>query len=126
MAKGGHAAGSSIGWCDCPGDALEGSFGRGRERELKEAALAEGAFRPDAAAMLLDDAAAEGKAEAGASERAGVRGVALLEALEDPLQFFLGDAAALILDLKRTLPEPEGLPERARRRDGWRCGAART
>jgi hypothetical protein len=48
--------------------------------------------------VLLDDAAAERQAEAGATERAGVGGVALLEAVEDLLQFFRSDAAALVLD----------------------------
>src|SRR5579859_5258912 len=44
-------------------------FGR-RQSEEESAAFADGAFCPDAAAVLLDDAAAERQAEAGASERA--------------------------------------------------------
>ena len=59
----------------------------GREREEESASLADGAFGPDAAAVLLDNAAAEREAQAGAAQGARVRRVALLEALEDVSSF---------------------------------------
>src|ERR1700678_3575357 len=67
-----------------------------RQREMKPAAFAWRAFGPDAAAVLLNDAAAEGEAKAGAAQSARVRSVALLEALEDALQLLGRDAAALV------------------------------
>ena len=82
--------------CECD-DLTCGDIGFG-EGELEAAALTGRAFSPDAAAVLLDNAAAKGQAEAGASECAGVGGVALLEAIEYILQFLLVDAAALVLD----------------------------
>jgi len=48
----------------------------GRQREEEAAALAGSAFRPDASALLLDDATAESQAEAGAAQGASVGGVA--------------------------------------------------
>jgi hypothetical protein len=48
--------------------------------------------------MLFYYAAAEGEAEAGAAKGAGVGGVALLEAVEDALELFSRDAAALVFD----------------------------
>ena len=60
--------------------------------------------------MLLDDAAAEREAEAGAAEGAGVGGVALLESVEDSLELFGGDAAALIFNAECNL---------GHRRMGW-------
>ena len=89
-----------------------GLNGRGRgggEGEEESAALANGAFGPDASAMLLDDAAAEGEAEAGAAESARIGGVSLLETLEDVLKFFGGDAASLIFDDEADLAESEGV-----------------
>ena len=70
----------------------------GREGELEFAALAGGAFGPDAATMLLNDAAAESQAEAGAAEIARVGGIALLESIKDLFEFLGRDAAAPILD----------------------------
>src|SRR5271154_6214658 len=66
---------------------------------MEGCALAGGAGGPDAAAVLGDDAAADGEAEAGAAHGAGVGGVDLVEALEDALELVGGDAAALIADL---------------------------
>src|SRR5208337_4847457 len=74
------------------------AFWRGGQGEQEAAALAGRAFGPDAAAVLLDDAAAEGQAQAGAAHGAGVGSVSLLEAVEDMFQFLCGDAAALVLD----------------------------
>ena len=82
------------------------------------------AFGPDAAAVLLDDAAAEREAEAGAAEGAGVGGVALLEALEDAFQFFRGDAAALILDAKADFGDAAGPRPRRGRCAQWLRGQA--
>ena len=51
--------------------------------EVEGRSLIEDAGRPDSASMLLDDAATDGQTEASSAECAGVRGIALLEALED-------------------------------------------
>jgi len=69
-----------------------------RQREVEATAAAYLAFYPDAAAVLDDDAAADGEAEAGAAHGAGVGGVDLLEAFEDHVFFVLGDAAAFVAD----------------------------
>jgi len=66
---------------------------------VERCAFAECAGGPDVAAVLGDDAAADGQAEAGAAHDAGVGGVDLLEAFEDLLELVGGDAAALVLDL---------------------------
>ncbi len=66
---------------------------------MEGGALAGGAGGPDAAAVLVDDAATDGEAEAGAAQGAGVGGVALLEAVEDVFELVGGDAAALVADL---------------------------
>ena len=66
---------------------------------MEGGALAGGAGGPDAASVVGDDAATDGKAQAGAAEGAGVGGVALAEAIEDVLELVFGDAAALIADL---------------------------
>ena len=50
--------------------------------------------------MLLDDAAADGEAEAGAALLAGVGGLDLLEAVEDGVELVGGDAAAFVDDLE--------------------------
>ena len=71
--------------------------GRG-QREVEPAAFAWGAFGPDAAIVLLDDAAAKRQAQAGSAQCAGVGGVALLEAFEDTVEFFGSNAAALIFN----------------------------
>lgn len=71
---------------------------RAGEGEEEAAALAGFAFSPDTAAVLFDDAAAEGQAQAGAAQCTGIGGVALLEAVEDAFQFFRSDAAALVFD----------------------------
>ena len=67
---------------------------------MEAGALARGAGGPDAAAVLADDAAADGEAEAGASHEAGVGGVDLLEALEDVLELVVRDAAAVVGDFE--------------------------
>ena len=63
---------------------------------MEGGALVGGAGGPDASAVLIDDAAADGEAQAGAAEGAGVGGVALLEALEDVFEFVGGDALTLV------------------------------
>ena len=50
--------------------------------------------------MLLDDAAADGEAEAGAALLAGVGGLDLLEAIEDAVELVGGDAAAFVDDFE--------------------------
>jgi hypothetical protein len=72
--------------------------GVGGESEVEGGAFAQGAGGPDVAAVLGDDGAADGEAEAGAAHGAGVGGVDLLEALEDLLELVGGDAAAVVLD----------------------------
>ena len=57
---------------------------------MERGALAGRAGSPDAAAVLGNDAAADGEAEAGASHDAGVRGVDLLETLEDVFELVRG------------------------------------
>src|ERR1035441_312067 len=75
---------------------------RCRQREEESASLAGGAFSPDASAVLLHDAADQRQAEPGAAQSARIRGVALLEALEDPLQFFRRNAATLVRSEEHT------------------------
>ena len=79
--------------------ASEVAAGFGGQGEVEGGAFAGGAGGPDAAAVLGDDAAADGEAEAGAAHGAGVGGVALLEAVEDVFELVGGDAAALVADL---------------------------
>ena len=59
------------------------------------------ALGPDPPAVLLDEAAADGQAEAGAALLAGVRRVDLLEALEDRLQLVGRDATTLVGDAEQ-------------------------
>jgi len=65
--------------------------------------------RPDAAVVLLDDAAAEGEAEARAAESARIGCVALLETVEDVLEFFARDSLPLIFDCKADVFFAHGL-----------------
>ena len=51
--------------------------------------------------MLLDDAAADGEAEAGAALLPGVGGFDLVEAVEDGVELIGGDAATLVGDLEQ-------------------------
>jgi len=81
---------------------------RSGQGEEEAAALAGFAFSPDAAAMLFDDAAAEGQAQAGAAQGAGVRGVALLEAVEDAFQFSGAMPRPWSSTMKQTALEPVG------------------
>jgi hypothetical protein len=62
------------------------------------AALAGGAFGPDAAAVLLDDAAAERQAQAGAAQGAVSEASPCWKRSKMLLQLFRSDAAALVLD----------------------------
>ena len=48
--------------------------------------------------MLFDDAAAESEAQSGSTEGAGIRGISLLEALEDVFQFPRRNTAAMIFN----------------------------
>ena len=72
--------------------------GLGGQGEVEGGAVAGLAGGPDAAAVLVDDGAADGEAEAGAAHGAGVGGVDLLEALEDVFELVFGDAATEVLD----------------------------
>src|SRR5262245_29957196 len=56
------------------------------------------AFDPDAPAVALDDAARDGQAQARAADLARVRGLDLLELVEDALAIFGGDADAVVPD----------------------------
>ena len=81
--------------------------------------MAEVALGPDGAAVLLDDAAADGEAEAGAALLAGVGWLDLLEAIEDGVELIGGDAAAFVDDL-----EEDGVGGRLGvDADGGGCGA---
>ena len=64
------------------------------ERGAGAAALLLVGFCPDAAVVLVDDDAADGETEAGAALLAGVRGLDLLEAIEDGIELVDGNAAA--------------------------------
>ena len=77
-----------------------GCAGGAGEHDVDGGAGAEVALRPDGAAVLLDDAAADCEAETGAAFLAGVGGLDLLEAVEDAVEFVGGDAAAFIDDLE--------------------------
>ncbi len=68
------------------------------QHDVERRSGAEVALRPDGAAMLLDDAAADGEAEAGAALLAGVGGLDLLEAVEDAVELIAGNAAAFVGD----------------------------
>src|SRR5712675_472292 len=74
---------------------VAGAAGAGKH-DVEGGAEAEVALRPDGAAVLLDDAAADGEAEAGAALLAGVGGLDLLEAVEDAVELVGGDAAAFV------------------------------
>ncbi len=77
-----------------------GGAGGAGQHDVEGGADADVALRPDGAAVLLDDAAADGQAEAGAAFLAGVGGFYLLEAVEDAVEFVCGDAAAFVDDLE--------------------------
>ena len=77
----------------------EARAGAGKHH-VERGAGAEVALRPDGAAVLLDDAAADGEAEAGAALLAGVGGFDLLEAVEDGVELVGGDAAAFVDDFE--------------------------
>lgn len=70
----------------------------GGQREQEPAALTWNALSPDAAAVLFHDAAAECEAKASAAQRAGIRCIPLLKAIEDALELFRRNATALIFD----------------------------
>src|ERR1700720_521206 len=73
--------------------------GFGGQGEVEGSALALDAGGPDAAAMLIDDAATDGKPQARSAHGTRVRGITLLEAIEDVLELVCGDTAALVADL---------------------------
>src|SRR5438552_10896889 len=92
---------------------LVGQDGRGLgradgERETEGAAVAGGAFDPEAAAVELDELAGEGEAESGAFGSLAVR--RLLELLEDHLELLRRDARAGVRDgdLDLAVVEPGG------------------
>ena len=68
---------------------------RGQEHAESGAAIGI-ALRPDAAAVLHDDGAADGEPQSGSTLLPGIRGVDLLEAVEDRFQLVLGNAAAVV------------------------------
>src|SRR5882757_5495189 len=70
------------------------------KHDVESGAEAEVALGPDGARVLLDDAAADGEAEAGAAFLAGVGGLDLLEAIEDAVELVGGDAAAFVDDFE--------------------------
>ena len=80
-------------------DDVGGAGGAGKH-DVERGAEAEVALCPDGAAVLLDDAAADGETEAGAALLAGVGGLDLLEAVEDGVELVGGDAAAFVDDLE--------------------------
>lgn len=68
------------------------------EGEAEGGALAGIAFGPDFAAMGLDDVLHDGEAETGAALFAGSRGIHAVEAFEDAVQGFAGDAGSVVGD----------------------------
>ncbi len=77
-----------------------GGAGGAGKHDVESGSEAEVALSPDGAAVLLDDAAADGEAETGAALLAGVGGLDLLEAVEDAVELVGGDAAAFVDDLE--------------------------
>ncbi len=77
-----------------------GGTGRAGQHDVEAGADTDVALRPDGAAVLLDDAAADSEAQACAAFLAGVGGLYLLEAVEDAVEFVSGDAAAFVDDLE--------------------------
>ena len=77
-----------------------GAAGAGKH-DVKGGPEAKVALGPDGAAVLLDDAAADGEAEAGATFLAGVGWLDLLEAVEDAVELVGGDAAAFVDDFEK-------------------------
>src|SRR6266851_3204119 len=73
--------------------------GLGGQGEVDGCALVLDAGGPDTSAVLIDDAATNGKPQARSAHGTRVRSVALLEAIEDVLEFIRGYAAALVADL---------------------------
>jgi len=90
------AARQHVGGCDCVGNA-----GGAGEHDVERGSGAEVALCPDGAAVLLDDGAADGEAEAGSAFLASVGGLDLLEAIEDGVEFVGGDAAAFVADFEQ-------------------------
>src|SRR6185503_3039041 len=73
-------------------------------REVEAAALTENALGPDAAAVRLDDSAADGEAEARSALLPRRRVLDLGELPEDPLEILRGNPLALIGDDQLVLP----------------------
>src|SRR5579859_6154130 len=74
-----------------------------RQCEVECRTLAQGTGCPDSAAVLRHDGAADRESEACSAHQAGVRGVDLLEAVEDDFELVRGDAAALVADFDDSL-----------------------
>ena len=72
-----------------------------RQHDVQRGSGAEVALRPDGAAVLLDDAAADGETETGSALLAGVGGFDLLEAVEDAVELVGRNAAAFVGDLEQ-------------------------
>ena len=73
-----------------------GCFRFGRNADLKKTSPGRVFFSPDPAVMGVDDASADGEAQTGAALIARVRGVDLLEALEDGFELVGRDASTLV------------------------------
>ena len=63
------------------------------------------ALSPDAPTVLFHNAAAERQAQAGATKRARIGSVALLESVEDALQLVLRNAPPLIFNNEAHIAE---------------------
>src|SRR5271170_1994547 len=92
---GAFAAG--LGWSGK--DDIGGAGGAGKH-DVEGGSGAEVALSPDGAGVLLNDAAADGEAEAGSAFLACVGGFDLLEAVEDGVELVGGDAAAFVDDFE--------------------------
>ena len=92
---GAFAAGEGERRCDGVGGA-----GDAGEHDVECGSPAEVALRPDGAAVLLDDAAADSETETGTALLASVGGFDLLEAVEDGVELIGGDAAAFVGDFE--------------------------
>ena len=92
--------GAFAAWRELRGNGDVGGSGGAGEHHVERGAGAEVALSPDGATVLLDDAAADGEAQAGAAFLAGVGGLDLLEAVEDGVELVGGDAAAFVDDLE--------------------------
>src|ERR1035441_6688007 len=82
---------------------LQGDRHNGRKSKAEAGAVPGSALGPDAAAVLLHNAAAEREPQTGAAERARVGSIPLLESVEDVFQLLSSDAPPPVFDAETHL-----------------------